>query len=74
MYQSKSQLSLAPSSIAQSVSAFSTDQLESHAYWLFKKDIRHFSIDILEETGRKKEILWTGKAWSTCLVHLDQKC
>ena len=60
MQQSKSQLSLAPSSVAQSVSAFSTHELSSHAYWLFKKDVEHLSIDSLEDKGSKKEILWTG--------------
>ena len=60
MHQSKSQLSLAPSSVAQSLSAFSTHELSSHAYLLFKKDTEHFSIDSLEDKGRKKKILWTG--------------
>ena len=61
MQQSKSQLSLAPSSVAQSLSAFSTHELSSHAYWLFKKEVQHFSINSLEDKGRKKkEILWTG--------------
>lgn len=70
MQQSKSQLSLTPSSVAQSVSAYSTDQLASHAYWLFNKEVEHFSLDSLEERGRKREILWTGEAWSTC-SHID---
>ena len=60
MQQSKSQLSLAPSSIAQSVSALSTHELSSHAYWLLKKKVEHLSIEKLEEKG-KKEILWTGE-------------
>ena len=60
MRQSKSQLSLAPSSVAHSLSAFSSHELSSHAYWLFKKEIEHFSINSLEDKGRKKEILWTG--------------
>ena len=60
MRPSKSQLSLGPSSVAQSLSAFSTHELSSHAYWLFKKEVEHFSIDKLDEKGRSKEILWTG--------------
>ena len=60
MRPSKSQLSLGPSSVAHSLSAFSTHELSSHAYWLFKKEIEHFGIDTLDEKGRSKEILWTG--------------
>ena len=60
MRQSKSQLSLTPSSVAHSLSAFSTHELSSHAYWLFKKEVEHLSINSLEDKGRKKEILWTG--------------
>ena len=70
MQQSKSQLSLAPSSIAQSVSAFSTHELSSHAYWLLKKEFEHFSIGNLEEKGKKKEILWTGEPYHA-MQHLS---
>lgn len=69
MQQSKSQLSLAPSSIAQSVSAFSTHELSSHAYWLLKKEVEHLSIENLEEKG-KKEILWTGEPYHA-MQHLS---